>query len=395
MAQLAKPAHSFTSKEIAMQHILSSRYRRRLGLAAALMLSGSALLAGSVWARGADRALRLEAASDTMIWNAVAVAGKAIYVSGPRWAGGSGPQLARLIGKRLDPYPDPAWNSWKSGEDASAKFVNINALHADGKGGLWAVDSGSPQFGGDPLPGGAKLVRIDLASGKVTRVIPFGPKVAKPGSYVDDVRFRGAHGYLTDAGNPGIIVLDLVTGASRRVLDGDRSTLAPKDRPIQVDGTVLNGPDGTPLRVHSDPMELSPDGEWLLYGPLHGPWSRVPTGVLNDATLAPAQVAAAVEPFAELPPMGGSAIDAAGNLYFSDLAADAIRRRAPDGTITTIAQDPRLHWVDAMTITPDGRLWMPAAQLDRVALFHGGTARVRRPVQLFSLALNARPEIAR
>ncbi|TYC94425.1 hypothetical protein FMM79_00770 [Novosphingobium sp. BW1] len=60
---------------------------------------------------------------------------------------------------------------------------------------------------------------------------------------------------------------------------------------------------------------------------------------------------AAVEPFADHPPMGGSAIDSQGNLYFPLLSDNLIRRRAPDGTTTTPISGPRLHWVDAMFIT--------------------------------------------
>ncbi|MBE9605929.1 hypothetical protein IAI18_13750 [Acetobacteraceae bacterium H6797] len=329
-----------------------------------------------------------EATTDQMVWNAVVEDERRIFVSGPRWAGGTGPQLARIAGTRLEPYPDAGWNSWRPGDDPSRKFVNINALHQGPDGTLWAVDTGSPTFGGDPLPNAAKLVAIDLASDKVVRVIPLPPEVARGGSYVDDIRFNGAHAYLTDAGNPGLIVLDLATGATRRVLDGHPSTVARADRPIIVAGRRLNGPDGQPLKVQSDPLELSPDGQYLYYGPLEGPWSRVPTRLLDRADVGPATLAAAVEAFADLPPMGGSVMDTAGNLYFSDLRDSAIRKRSPDGTIVTLARDPRLHWVDAMFLTGDGRLLMPAAQLDRVAAFNGGRSRIAWPVALYSLRLD-------
>jgi hypothetical protein len=67
--------------------------------------------------------------------------------------------------------------------------TNVNAIHRGDHGGLWVIDTGAPDFGGDPLPGAAKAVRIDLSSNKVDRICPFGPSVALPGSYVDDIRF--------------------------------------------------------------------------------------------------------------------------------------------------------------------------------------------------------------
>ncbi len=327
----------------------------------------------------------------SQLWNAVVADGNRYLLSGPRWTGQSGPQLAAARNGQIIPYPDAGWNEWKAGEDGARSFVNINALRRDPEGALWVVDTGAPTFGGDPLPGAAKLVKIDLRENKVTRVIHFPPEVARKGSYVDDIRFNGKHAYLTDAGNAGIIVLDLDTGRSRRVLDRHPSTVASSNRPIVMEGQVLKGPDNRPLLVNSDPMELSPDGQWLYYGPLEGPWSRVPTSLLDDPKVTPQALDKAVRPFADLPPMGGSVMDAHGNLYFSDLKANAIRKRAPDGVITTIACDPRLHWVDAMFITDDGQLLMPAAQIDRVPLFNQGVSRVEWPISLFTLKLAGQP----
>jgi sugar lactone lactonase YvrE len=330
--------------------------------------------------------LRLVAQSDGMVWNAVAVDHGRIFVGGPRWSGFRGLALGRLAEDGgVVPYPDAAWNAWRPGSSADSRFVNVNAINLDGRGGLWAIDSGAPDFGGDPLPGGAKLVRVDVASNRVTRVYHFGPEVALPHSYVDDVRFNGDMAYLTDAGRPGLIVLDLRSGVARRVLDGDPSTTAPADRPIVVDGTVVRGADGNPLKVNADPMELSPDRKWLYYGPLEGPWSRVPTKALDDPALSPAAVAATVRPWTDLPPVGGTAMDATGALYFSDLARDSVMRRGPDGRITEVVHDPRLHWTDALFL--DGRhdLWLPVPQMDRAAPFNGGTSRIHFPVQLFRL----------
>jgi sugar lactone lactonase YvrE len=331
--------------------------------------------------------LRREAWSNTMLWNAVVSDETGIVASGPRWCGNTGIQVARVKDGESKPFPNAEWNSWKEGEDPSSKFVNVNSLHPDGQGGVWVVDTGSPTFGGNPLPNGAKIVHIDLATGKIIRVVHFASDAAQPGSYVDDIRIHNDTAYLTDAGKPGIIILDMRSGKARRVLDGHPSTLARADRPIVIDGEILRGPDQKPVMVNSDPMELSPDGNYLFYGPLHGPWSKIPTSVLDDPSLTAEAVAAAVEPFADLPPMGGSTIDAQGNIYFSDLKDNAIRKRAVDGTISTLVQDARLHWVDAMYIDAKGRLWMPAAQIDRIALFHSGKAKIQRPIALYSIAL--------
>jgi hypothetical protein len=263
----------------------------------------------------------------------------------------------------------------------------VNSIHLDGKGSLWAVDTGSPDFGGNALPGGAKLVQIDLATAKVVRIIPLGPDVVLPGSYVDDVRFHGDFAYSTDAGQPGIIVVNLKTGAKRRLLENMPATTAPANRPIVVDGETLMAPDGKLLRVQTDPMEVSPDGNWFYFGPLEGPWSRIETLWLDDFSATPETIASKVEPWADIPPTGGTAMDANGDFYFSDLATNSIKRRTPDGTISTLVQDQRLHWVDALDIDDQHRLWLPVPQLDRAAIFHGGKSQIEWPVRLFRVQL--------
>ncbi|UYY58083.1 major royal jelly family protein [Sphingomonas sp. S2-65] len=326
------------------------------------------------------------AQSDAMIWNAVAVDGNRIFVSGPRWAGGRGPQLSLLAdGGEPRPYPDAAWNAWKPGDDPASAFVNINALHLDGRGGLWIVDTGSPSFGGSPLPGGAKLVRVALGSGRVDRIVPLGPDLALDGSYIDDVRFNGDRAYLTDAGRPGLIVLDLRSGKGRRVLDGHPATVAPEGRPIVLDGETVKGPGGAPLKVHADPLEVSADGAWLFFGPLEGPWSRVPTRLLEDPAIQPDTLAAAIEPWADLPPVGGTVMGPDGTLFFAELASNSIKRRHPDGRIETLISDPALHWVDAPFLTRDGCLFLPVPQMDRVGLFHSGRSQTVWPIRLYKL----------
>jgi hypothetical protein len=51
----------------------------------------------------------------------------------------------------------------------------------------------------------------------------------------------------------------------------------------------------------------------------------------------------------------------------------------PMGKVSTLIQDPRLLWVDAMWIDDAGDLWMPTAQLNRRAPFQGGTPGSNSP----------------
>jgi hypothetical protein len=111
-------------------------------------------------------------------------------------------------------------------------------------------------------------VALCVVIGVVTRVYPLAADVAKPHSYVDDIRFHGSHAYLTDAGEPGLIVLDLTTGYGHRALNGAPQATATPGREIFLDGEVVRTPDGSALRVNTDPLEVSADGKWLYFATL-------------------------------------------------------------------------------------------------------------------------------
>lgn len=96
-------------------------------------------------------------------------------------------------------------------------------------------------------------------------------------------------------------------------------------------------------------------------------------------------LSAAVQPWADLPPIGGSAMDTAGDLYFTNLKNDGVYGRDVSGKATRVISDSRLHSADAPYLAPDGRLWLLVAQLDRLPLFHQGQSRSHRPFLLVSI----------
>ena len=110
------------------------------------------------------------------------------------------------------PWPNPGWNSWKPGEGVTrTAFYHVNALRIGPDGKLWIVDSGAAGPGQPCLPGAARLFRFDTTTGSLDRVYALDSGT-KPLTYIDDVRFNDDHAYLTDAGTPGILVLELKTG---------------------------------------------------------------------------------------------------------------------------------------------------------------------------------------
>ena len=349
--------------------------------------SPQAMPAQAAPAAPTDR-LTLLGSNDKLSWNGVAIAPDGrIFVEFPHITGSPGPSLAILNrDNSLTPYPGGGWNDWSATAktDPAAAFVGLNAVHLGPDNSLWAVDTGAPGFGKQPLPGATKLVRIDLASNKVSRVYVLPPDVLAPKSMIDDVRFHGSLAYVTDAGVPGLIVLDLATGQARRLLDHDPSTTA--QRPVVVDGETLKGPDNHPVMIQADQLEVSPDGAYLYYQPLCGPLYRIATALLDDPKATKQAVAAGVEFWYDTPALGGTAIGPDGTLYLDDVENDSVLSLDPQRRLTTLIRDPRLHWADAPFLQ-GGVLTLPVPQLDRAAVFHHGHSQIQYPVALYALHL--------
>lgn len=359
----------------------------------------AALLPGGVGHRAsaAEDRLAVAATFERLVPNGVAeTTDRRVFVDFPRIDPSQpNPSIAELgPNGAVLPWPGGAWNAWKPGSDPAHAFVSVNAIHAGPHGLLYVVDNGAVGFiGHAPVPGAAKIVALDPAKNAVVRVYPLGPDVLKPRSAPDDIRFHGERAYVTDAGAPGLIVLDLETGRARRVLDRDPSTTA--QRPAIVDGAILRTPDGKPAAIHADQLEVSPDGRTLYMQPLPGPMYRLDTKLLDDPSTPPGALSKAVQFWYDTPSLGGTAIDSEGNLYLADLGTDSILRLAPDRKLGLVVRDPRLHWADALAFDGQGNLLVPVPQLDRTAAFNHGKTAIERPVAIYRIKVGAHAPDAR
>jgi sugar lactone lactonase YvrE len=312
-----------------------------------------------------------------------------MYVVYPRMAGGPGVRLGRIRkGKTVEPYPNAAWNGLDGSSDPTKTFVRLNALRFGPDGLLWVVDTGAPTFSSPVQHGGIKLIVIDTKVDKVVRVYHLDSSIDSK-SYIDDLRFHAGRAYITDAGSPGIIVLNLKSGSSYRVLNDQPSTT--DQRPMIAEGTRMTKTDGSDVLIHADQLEVSPDGQYLYFQPSSGPLYRMETTYLDNPTLSDKERSSHAKLFAASPTTGGTAMDAAGNIYLSDVDTLRILKIDPSGRISTLLSDPRLLWVDAMWIDEHGDLIFPAAQLNRLAPFHGGKDAVRPPYFIYKLAIGAKP----
>lgn len=347
--------------------------------------------------RRADTALQQAAQFEHQVTGVTVSERGRVFVNFPRWTEDSPVSVAEVMKDgSLRPYPDEQWNAWRNVRrdelDPSDHWVCVQSVVADGRGSVWVVDPAAPAVDG-LVPGGPKLVRIDLATDRVARVIRFGQDVAIPGSYLNDVRFSkdGKYAFLTDAGQRGaLVVVDLAAGAARRVLDGDPSTQPEQGVVVSTDGKPLRYPDGRKVLFAADSIALSSDGAWLYWKPLTGTTLyRIQTAALTESGLAGKDVSSQVQPYGKVGPTDGLWIGrGTDTLYVTSIQDNAIKARdlsqGPAGGLRTVVQDPRLRWPDTFSQGPDGSLYVTTSRIQDSAFLHRD-APLALPTRLWRL----------
>ena len=349
--------------------------------------AGLALAAGLAGASAEQPALTQVYANNDFQLTGISVSKTGrLFVNFPRW---SDRYLDAVVEVKPDgstaPYPNVEWNRW-NGKVATAgdHFVCVQTEVADGENHLWVVDAAAP-MPGPIVPGGPKLVEIDLGTNRVMRTIVMPPGVVKSDSYLNDIRFDLPRhtGYMTDSGHAGIIVVDLRTGAAHRELDGDPSVnIAPGVQVVVGGKPVLK--DGKPPQFKVDSIALSPDGSYLYYKPITAvELYRIKTSVLRGGA-SPATVSAAVEPYLKTFPTDGIWMTKTGYLYLSDPDHFAVSRITPQGKLERVVTDRRLRWPDTFTQNPDGgAIFISTSHIEESPPYNKGVSVRTTPYGVF------------
>ncbi|WP_267378410.1 MULTISPECIES: alpha/beta fold hydrolase [unclassified Sphingomonas] len=360
-----------------------------IGLAAVGVVAASAI--GVAQAQTRSTALTQVAQFDHQVTGVAVTADGRRFVNFPRWTDDAPISVAEVLKNgTLRPYPDAKWNSWRNARanelPVGDYFVCVQSIVPDGHGHLWVLDPGAP--GNEKiLEGAPKIVRIDLATNRVTKVVKLPLDVALQGTYLNDIRFSpdGKTGYITDSGTRGaIIVVDLETGKGFRALDGHASTQIDKTVTVTVDGKPLVRPDGRQPAFAADGIAISNDGRTLYYQALTGNTLYAIDTALLRPEVDEAARAAGVRTVARTHVADGLWMSKAGTLYITSPTDNGISRLVGDH-VEPVLTDRRLRWPDTFSEGPDGRIYVTASHIQDTNWFKPG-APASIVTQLFSFA---------
>lgn len=192
-----------------------------------------------------------------------------------------------------------------------------------------------------------------------------------------------------------LIVVDLLKGQARRVLDGDPSTQAERGVVVTADGQPLRRPDGRGVEFAADGIALSPDGRALYWQAVKGrTLYGIPTQALQNLWLPPQELARQVVRVGENGPADGLLIDRRGRMHISAVEENAVKLRV-GAQVGTLVQDERLRWPDTFAEGPDGTVYVTSShimdmswckpenppQLDAVVAHRGGPLTVWYPAR--------------
>jgi sugar lactone lactonase YvrE len=297
-----------------------------------------------------------------------------------------------LADNSLIPFPNQAWSSLP--KEKGIGLNSVLGVRADENGVVWMLDRSDDK--GQP----GKIVGWDTEHDQLYQVIYLPQPIIPEDSFLNDLAVDLDHNaiYLTDTAggnNSALIVVDLNTGFSRRVLEGDVST-RPEDIPLIVDERVINLA-GKPARVGANPITVDPNNEWVYYAPMSGTsLYRIATADLLDPDLAPEELASRVERYGDKPICDGITVDGAGNVYITSITDNAIGVVDATGTYQTLYQDKRLlSWTDGMAFSSDDYIYVTVSQLQNSPPLNNDKNTFKAPFYLVRFPALASGEVGR
>jgi sugar lactone lactonase YvrE len=283
------------------------------------------------------------------------------------------------------PFPTKDWADGP--EIGEVGLDSVIGVHSDSKGVVWILDMGSEKTA-------SKLVAWDSVNSILVKTIVLTKSALVANSFLQDFAIDEKRGkiYIADMtfGNfngptkPAIVVVDLKTGQSTRILENTPSFVSP-DRDVVIEASLLASktPEGktNKLRFGLNPIALDDKAQWLYFGAVNGETIyRVPVQAIADQNLSDKQRAAKIEKYGPKNPSDGILYAPGGGLLVTDLENNAIGLTTKN-SYKIMIQDKRLSWPDSLAIS-NGYIYVTHDQLHQHPAFSQGLGNAKAPYKL-------------
>ena len=288
----------------------------------------------------------------------------------------------RPQGNKLLEYVDGAAVPYPDGRSQTDLFDTVLGVVVDRQNRLWTIDHGNHGIRT------ARLLAFDLNSGKLIHDHRLAPAIAPAGSFLQDLQVSadGRTIVIADASfwrkRPAIIVYDIESASSRRVLEGHPSVSAEnylirsQGRDMAFGGGIVT------LRGGVDGIALGP--EWLYFAALSGSGLyRVRLTDLRNASLPDSQLSSRVEQYSGKPLSDGLSVDLDGNVFVTDVEHNSIFIVGADREPKTLFQSGRIRWPDGLSFGPDGWMYVADSALSEVVLRSQAHIQSQQPYRIF------------
>lgn len=267
------------------------------------------------------------------------------------------------------PFPNEEW-AVAPGKDEKGLY-SVLGIRSDQQGIVWMLDN-ARDF--------SRLVAWDSRQNTLHKIIKISEPARVYNSFFNDMALDPVHNkiYIADVAGPknsAIVIVDIKTGKSRRVLEGHK-TVVPEPLAVVIGDKTMsvdkNGK-GIPM-IGVDPITIDLKSEWVYYGASQGSdlW-RIRTADLVNESLKDSELAATIERYGDRPICDGISMDGAGNIYITDITHYAVGVVDSSGKYRILHRDEKLLvWPDGMCYGPDGYIYVVTNQLHLSPVFNKG-----------------------
>lgn len=254
------------------------------------------------------------------------------------------------------PFPNQSFQS--------THFETVLGLFIDTKHQLWTIDHGNHGSGN------VRILAFDLETKETIYDHTFDSEIAPLGSFFNDLQVDIENGfvYIADFNffgrNPALVVHDLNSGKSRRLLES-HSSVFPQDWIIRSPVKEMTFVGGlVALKPGIDGIVLDHKNEYVYWGAMaHDRLYKIPTSVINDFNAPHSEIEDAIITVGKKPMSDGLSIDTLGNIYITDVENQGLAIMTPEGELSTLIRDDRVTWADGCSFGGDGYLYFTDSEL--------------------------------